>query len=192
MKSLNRFSDWLTRRSTGRVALVTFAIFILFVLFVLPGQGSAGDSAAGDVGIPDLLFFYSPQTLYEMAEAYGAQGRAEYIHGHLTFDVIWPLIYTAFLITGISWAFGRITGPGSHWRRANLVPLVGILFDFSENLSTSWVVYRYPHPADFAAYLAAFSTAGKWIFAALGVLLMFIGLVGVLWQVIRPPSRGNY
>ena len=185
MTLLRRFSDWLTRVSTGWVALGAFIGLGLFVIFVLPRQEPATESPVSAVGIPDLLLFYSPQTLSEMAEAYGAQGRMDYVRGHLTFDVVWPLVYTISLVTGISWTFGQFTAPQSRWRLGNLVPLFGVLWDFTENLTTSWVMYRYPDPARLAAAIAPFATLGKWLLALTSLLLLTGGVLGVLWRIVR-------
>ena len=179
-----RISEWLHRVSTGWVALAALVIFLLFSALVLPRQASS----AGDVGSPDTSFYYSRDELYRMAEAYGAQGRAAYVRTRLTFDVIWPVVYTLFLSTAISWLYARAFEPGSSWRRANLAPVLGALFDYLENLSTSLVMLRYPDHTPVVDALAPIFTLVKWIFVGGSFALLFIGLAVGAWRWIRNRS----
>jgi hypothetical protein len=115
-----------------------------------------------------------------MAEAYGAAGRQAYIRARLTFDVVWPLVYALFLVTGISWLYGRAFPPGSFWRSANLAPLLGILLDYAENLSTSLVMWRYPARTPVVDALASVFTLAKWFFVIGSFVLLLVGvLVGL-------------
>ena len=139
-----RISDWLRQVSTGWVALAALVIFVLFTALVLPQQASKAARETASDDSPDTSFFYSPGDLYRMAESYGELGRQAYVRARFTFDLVWPLVYTLFLATAISWVFGRAFAPDSRWQRANLAPLLGALFDYLENLSTSLVMLRFP------------------------------------------------
>ena len=190
MAILKRFSAWLYKVSTGWVALAGLIIFLLFITLVLPGQAAGADTISEQVGSPDMSFFYTPGELYEMAESYGEQGRAAYIQARFTFDLIWPLVYTLFLSTAVSWAFQRAFTSESRWRWANLAPILGMAFDYAENISTALVMYRYPTPSDILAAIAPFFTAIKWIFVAGSFVLLVIGIITVILQTIRK-HRGD-
>ena len=183
-----RISEELHRVSTGWVALAALVIFLLFSALVLPRQPTSAEASAGDVGSPDMSLYYSRDELYRMAQAYGAQGRAAYVRARLTFDVIWPVVYTLFLSTAISWLYARAFEPGSLWRRANLAPVVGALFDYLENLSTSLVMLRYPDRTPVFDALAPVFTLVKWIFVGGSFALLFIGLAVGAWRWIRNRS----
>ena len=180
-----RISDWLHRVSNGYVALAALAIFVLFTLLVLPGQAASGDADTEDVGSPDLSLLYSPADLYRMAEAYGEQGRQAYVRARFTFDVVWPLVYTFFLTTAISWLYGRGFPPGSTWRLANLAPVLGALLDYLENLSTSLVMARYPARTPGVDWLAPVFTLSKWVFVFASFTLLLLGVVAAVWQWSR-------
>lgn len=186
---MKRLSDWLRRFSKGWVALLALVIFILFTALVLPAQSSQADAQSGAAGSPDLSLWYSPADLYRMAEAYGEQGRQAYIRARFTFDVAWPLVYTFFLVTNISWLYDKIYTPDSRWQLANLSPLLTMLLDFLENLSTSLVMARYPQPSPLIAWLAPFFTAFKWTFVGLSFLLLILGLVQALWKLMRKREK---
>jgi len=184
-----RISEGLHRVSTGWVALAATVVFLLFSAVVLPRQSASAEAGAGGVGSPDTSLYYSRDELYRMAEAYGAQGRAAYVRARLTFDVIWPIVYTVFLSTAISWLYARGFEPGSPWRRANLAPVSGALFDYLENLSTSLVMLRYPDRTPVVDTLAPIFTLVKWIFVGGSFALLFIGLAVGAWRRIRHSSN---
>ena len=69
-----RISVWLSRVSTGWVALAALVIFLLFTALVLPQQAGKAAQETGGADSPDTSF-YTPDELYRMAEAYGEPGR---------------------------------------------------------------------------------------------------------------------
>lgn len=186
---MKRFSEWLYRISGGWTALAGLVIFLLFTLLVLPGQAASARTSGGEAGSPDMSFYYSSSELYRMAEAYGEQGRQAYLRARWTFDLVWPLVYTLFLSTSLSWLLGRALPGSSGWRILNLFPVAGMLFDYLENSATSLVMLRYPDPVPVAAGLAPFFTALKWVFVGGSFVLLAIGLVGALWRGWR--GRGQ-
>ncbi len=188
---MKRLSNWLYRISTGWVALAGLVVFVLFTAFALPAQSAGADTFSAEAGSPDLSFFYSPQKLYAMAEAYGEQGRTDYVLARFTFDLIWPVVYTLFLATAISWLYARGFPPDSRWRRANLAPILGMAFDYAENISTSLVMYRYPVTSDFLAILAPLFTAIKWIFVGGSFVLLLIGMASAIWQLLGKCVRNT-
>lgn len=184
---MKRISGWLVEKSTGWVFLAALVIFILFTALVLPGQASTAESNRLDadgqaVGSPDTSLYYSAEHLYRIAEAYGPEGRAAYIRARFTFDVIWPLVYTFFMLTAISYLGRRAFPMGSPWRLANFLPLLGVLFDFLENFSTSLVMARYPLETPIVAELAGVFTLLKWLFIGLSFLVLVVWLLLAVWR----------
>jgi hypothetical protein len=184
-----RLSDWLRKVSVGWVALLSLLIFLLFTALVLPQQAANAEEDTGSSDSPDMSFFYLPDDLYRMAESYGEQGRQAYIRARFTFDLVWPLIYTLFLATAISWVFGRASAPDSRWQRANLAPLLGALFDYLENLSTSLVMLRYPSHTAVVDVLAPVFTGLKWGFLAASFLLLLGGILFLVWRSMKRRHR---
>lgn len=182
---LRNFSSWLFKISHGWVVLIGLIIFVLFSVLVLPAQSSQADNISGETGSPDMSFFYSSQNLFDMAESYGAQGRVEYIRARFSFDLIWPFVYGFFLSTSISWLIKRVDLSKTPMGLLNLVPVFGVLFDYFENITTSWVMFRFPQPALFPALLAPFLTATKWIFVGGSFGILILGIFIVIWDAVH-------
>jgi len=182
---VDKLSNWLYKVSSGWVTLGALVIFILFSVLVLPDQSANSQFQGGDSGSPDLSIYYSAAELYEMAEAYGDQGREAYIRARFTFDLIWPLVYTFFLATTISWVFKRSISSQNPWQRVNLIPVLGMTCDYLENISTSLVIYRYPAQTIIIEWLAGVFTTMKWLSIGVSFVVLAVGIIIAIWQWIR-------
>jgi len=180
-----KFSKLVGRLSSGAVTLLALLVFILFTILVLPRQTAIGDEAGGDTKSPDLSFYYTADELNRMAQAYGEAGREAYVRARFSFDLIWPLVYTLFLSTSISWLAKRSFLPGSPWQQANLVPILGALFDLLENLATSAVMIHYPRLLPVTARLAGFFTLTKWALVGGSFLLLLACLAAFVWNMSK-------
>jgi len=175
-------SNWLYRISTGWVVLAASVLFVLFLVVVLPRQAASAEQSTGTGESPDGSFVYSADDLYRFAELYGVEGRQAYVRARFTFDVIWPIVYTAFLGTTLSWVYRKAFVVGSPWRYANLSPVLGAIFDYGENVSTSVVMIRYPARTPVVDILAPAFTLVKWVFVNGSFVLLILGIVIGLWR----------
>jgi hypothetical protein len=180
-----RISDGIIGISTGWVALSGVILFLLFSALVLPQQATLAKKETGSSQSPDMSLIYSPADLYSLAESYGERGRQAYIRARFTFDLAWPLVYTFFLTTSISWVFGRTVIPRDRWKLVNLTPLLAALCDYLENVSASLVMHRYPEQTALMAFLAPGFTALKWGLLAASFMLLIGGLFGATWYWIK-------
>ena len=151
--------------SSGTITLIALVVFALVVAFVLPAQAERAEASSGGADSPDTSFFYTSQDLYDMAEAYGTEGRAAYVRARFTFDLVFPLSYLFFLATSISWVMQRaVPDAESRWRLLNLFPVFGALFDYLENISASVVMLNYPQYTPILDWLTPVLTLIKWFF----------------------------
>ena len=176
-------SDGLHKLSTGRVTLIALVVFLLFTALVLPKQAAGTD--AGGAGSPDMSLIYSAGDLYRMAEAFGPAGRMDYVRVRFTFDLIWPMVYVAFLVTAVSWLSRQASTPQSLWQRANHGPVIGALFDYLENVTAALVIGRYPARTPLVDVLAPIFTFVKWIFVGGSFIILMVALVLAVWGRAR-------
>ncbi len=179
---MKQISAFLQRLSAGWVVLITLTLLLYFFVRVLPDQAARAEQYAAGVGSPDTTFGYSAADLYRMAEAYGPEGRRAYIQARFTFDLVWPLVYTAFLTTAIGWLYRWAFPAGSRWQQANLFPLLALVLDYLENGVAALVMARYPSPTPIVAELTSLFTVLKWIAVSGCALLLVWGGIAALWQ----------
>lgn len=183
---LNKLSNKLYQYSSGFITLLGLLIFALFIGFVLPQQAERAESVSQGAGSPDMSYFYSSADLYNMAETYGAEGRAAYVYARFTFDLIFPLAYLFFLATSISWVMLRaVPNANSRWRLFNLFPIFGALFDYLENISTSIVMLNYPQHTPVVDLLAPIFTLVKWFFVNGSFVILIPAVVVAVWKWVR-------
>ena len=173
-----RWAEALVAASTGRRALIALAVFVVFTATVLPWQAGIAAQYSEGVGSPDTSLWYSAHRLYELAEAYGAEGRAAYVRARVTFDVVWPLVYTAMLALALGWLLHRASEPLARMRLLVLLPIGALLADYAENACTAIVMARWPEATDLLAALAPAFTAAKW--TLLGAAFLAVPVLGLL------------
>jgi hypothetical protein len=157
------------------LALLGTAVFVFFLVAVLPQEAAKG-AAMGLVDSIDSAFFYSPERLYAIAAAYGAEGRAFYIQQRFSFDVIWPLAYGFFVFSWLNlWLRSK--------RWVLLLSWVPVGFDFLENISAAFVLSRFPERVNGVAWMASVFTPLKWLtlYSAL-TLVLALFVVGPIWH----------
>ncbi len=183
----DKVSRWLYRFGTKWLAIVSTVLFLAFCAAFLPAQSARSAAYSGTAGTPDTSLFYSPAEIYRMAQVFGAQGRQAYIQARFTFDLAFPLVYTLFLTSGISYLLGHSLDENSAWRKANLLPLSGMLMDYLENVCAARVMAFFPATQPLAAVLAAAATPLKWLFLAASFLLLPVSLI----LFIRKKTRSS-
>jgi len=179
-----RASRWIRERSKTPVAVAALIIFMVTVIFVLPGQSANASAETGGGDSPDLSFRYTVNDLYRMAEAFGPEGRSAYIRARLTFDVVWPIVYTLFLASMTSWLFSRGFPADSRWQSLNMVPVIGLALDYLENLSTVAVMWRYPLRTPVVDHAATVFTPLKWVFIGGSFILVIVGVLRLIWEKV--------
>ena len=188
MKFLTSISCWLYRLIHPHIWTASLVLFILFLFIVLPHEAQRSSSATGTDASPDTSFFYTPEELYDLAEAYGPDGRAYYISSRFSFDVIWPISYLLFLTCSITLVFRGLETTG--WMRlTNLLPFFGFLLDLMENSAASLVMFRFPDTSPAVALLAPWCTLLKWICIAASFAVLAVGAGMHVRRVIVKRSR---
>lgn len=161
---MRHFAELSMRYGQGWVALVLVLAVGAYSVFFIPWFIGQNEPLLVGKALPDTLLWYSPDRLFSMAESYGEAGRAQYILGAFTFDLVFPLVYGATLIALAGW----LSRP---FRQSNMrivylllaLPILTIAFDFLENASVTAVMALSPaHPAALAL-VAAIATPCKWL-----------------------------
>jgi len=181
---MRKLSDFFRKYSPGWVVLASLAIFVVYSLMTLPAESARAEEYSQGMGSPDTTLFYDSQTLVEMAENYGEEGRLAYVQARWGFDLAFPIVYTLFYLTSISYFFKN---PKSWW--LNLLPLGGLAFDLAENTAASVVMSVYPRQGTWSEWLAPIFTPVKWFFVATCMLLVGIGLVMWVRKKLRALTK---
>lgn len=172
--------DYILRKSSKKILMISSVIFIFFMIVVLPRVSEYTEEKSGTTLSPDTSLIYSSEDLFEMADIYGETGREAYIFLRLSFDIVWPIVYLLFLVACTAVLLNNLNLNGK-FKYLILLPFIGVIFDFVENISSIIVMYRYPIEAIFFANIAPIATFIKWI--TLGVSFTSIIILVTIYFV---------
>jgi len=165
------------RWSKGWLVFVLFLLDGFFAGFLLPLIQGLMQGGQGGIQPLDLMFFATPNKLFDMINKYGVYGRPFYRNVELTVDIIYPIVYLFFFGLLISWLFKRGFTPNSPMRKYNIIPLGAWFFDLLENIVIVTLLSIFPAQPIALGWLLTLISSIKWLFAGASILLILVGLV---------------
>jgi hypothetical protein len=130
------------------------------------------DQAAG-APLLDMRPGYTPEAAYHLFDALGQTGRGTYLKLLWTVDLLLPLLFGLFLLSAIQHGAFRA------WQS---IPLLAAACDYTENLTITILLLRYPMHEPAVVQLASIFTVTK-LFLYASALLLAVG--GFLVRVIK-------
>jgi hypothetical protein len=114
INSLHSFFLKLSRPAT----IAAISVITLLFLWLINFQGVPGIPPIASllrIGLPDMMFAYSPSSIYEKLVRFGADGRSACRMFLERVDFLFPAVYGLFFVTlttlGFSGLFGQPTSP---------------------------------------------------------------------------------
>jgi hypothetical protein len=166
--------------------LVFTLLFLIFMIFILPEESNKS-LTYGITESPDTSIFYTSDTLYRLADEYGESGREFYVTQRFTFDLIWPIVYGLFLLSTIGFLTYKINDP--KYKYFVYMPVVSVIFDYLENITTSITMHRYPMLTPFISDMAGFMTLFKWSMLSLSMIALIFLLSIYLYNALKIKRR---
>ncbi|MDD3477885.1 MAG: hypothetical protein PHP32_03335 [Candidatus Izemoplasmatales bacterium] len=158
-------------------------VLVAFFLVIMPFMTYWFYQKVGIMDTPDTLFYYTPATLFSLANVYGSDGVAFYATLHFTFDVAFPVVYGLFFLLWFE----------SFFQGSRILPyaktaiVLGVLFDFVENIGVTIVMTEYTMAStrmDELALVTAIASGLKW--------LMILGSLGfMVFGMYQKKHRGT-
>ncbi len=125
-----------------------------------------------------------------MAKSYGPQGRQAYIFLRWTFDVVWPLVYTIFLVMWTMKLASYVKG--RRWIQSlYLLPILGMILDFLENTGATIVMIRYPKSSGVIAKITPLVTLLKWTTISASFILIFLLILVIIYQKTKKKTMNK-
>lgn len=150
---------------------------------------------AHGAGVADSGFWYQPDQLKALFEAWGAEGKNLYI------TVLWPtdlgflLSYGLFLTAATLFLLKKANPAASWWYFLPLIPLAAAAFDLLENLAVGLAVLLPAEGWEPVSWAAATFTASKWVAVGCSLAVLTAGLAGTLvrlgWGKLRTQLRAD-
>lgn len=165
-KTLEKKATW---------ALVTF-LFIAY-LFCTAGFDWRSDKFGTENSPLDTRFLYDPLFVKSLFSRLGAEKLKIYAITELTLDVVFPLVYVSLLVFLIIRVF-----PRGKAKYLILLPILGGLFDLSENFSVAFLALTFDGQQSNISYLASIFTTSKLILLPICLVILLIGAIWRIWK----------
>jgi len=191
-KILNEVSDLIISITSGRTVLAALA-GILVTGFLVNGRpfGIAElKSITGGVGILDMEVFYTPDQAYAFLSAMGEAGRSFELTRIIPLDLLVPFFYALFLSTLITWLLKKWLPVDSQWHRLNVIPVIGALFDYLENLGIIAMLLAWPMEMYSIAQITMAATLLKFGFSVLAGMIVLGAIAGWIVTAVQK-NRGT-
>lgn len=128
------------------------------------------------VGTLDKQFGYTPQQVYEILTNLGEAGRNSY-KVLLLFDLFFPLSYCLLLALSIIYLWDKKIGLHKVSKLAVLLPIIGMLCDYCENIGTFILLTNFPKHMNSYVKVNSVFTQLKWIFLLTALFVMVSGFI---------------
>jgi hypothetical protein len=129
----------------------------------------------GEFVMPDLRLSYNILDLQAIFSLVGQEGMIAWEQVHLL-DYMLPLAYSLAIASGIIYGLRRTYPEKTSLKKLVLIPLLGCVMDYVENLLILSQIISYPSLSEPIISLASVFTTMKWISMALG----FAAILGFL------------
>jgi hypothetical protein len=160
------------------------AVLVFAVTHFLPLPGTLRDVMSKNGGhiILDLRPVFSSDGVYQRLSSFGEAGREAYLQMMLTMDMLFPAVFTTFLVLLALYTLSRTGAQGTTGFLLLLLPFSYLLPDLAENLAIAWLIGHYPNRYDDLASALAYITTLKRMFMyaalVLPLALLSLNLIG--------------
>ena len=183
---MNRLLSGIIKKATWKTAALFAVLFAAFYVWVNYSQtGVAGLlGITGGANILDFEFGYTYEKAYNMLTALGAEGRSFYLTRILPMDFPFPFVYMLFFAGLIALLLKHLK-PKEICRYLLIIPVLTMLFDWTENIGIITLLNTYPGMPVWAVSTASIAGMLKTVFligsiAVIGILFIFL-----LWSKAR-------
>ncbi|HEX3001030.1 MAG TPA: hypothetical protein VHN82_01450 [Methanoregula sp.] len=184
---LDAVSDRIIAITSRRTMLIALA-GLMVTAFLVNGRpfGIAElRTITGGVGVLDMEVLYTPQQAYAFLAAMGEAGRAFDLTHIVPLDFFVPFFYALFLSTVITWFLHTWLPNESRWHRLNVVPVIGALFEYLENIGIVAMLLAWPAQVPDIARFTVAATLLKFGFSVLAGIIVIIAIAGWIASICK-------
>ena len=167
------FIELLKKYANGKVCLYSFcfsmSVYLLMVLYSIPlVSGYAPEMMLFDMSPTGYTYDYAVSLLSQL----GTEGRGLYLSLQLPLDLVYPLSFGMSHALIICWLLVKAGATSPLASYACLLPVVGCLLDYSENIAIFTMLTNYPSITESIVQLSSILTISKSVFVTITYLLI--------------------
>ncbi len=175
MELIHKYADFWRKQVTVSRIIGLLLLFIGFQ-FLLGYMSALIKAESGGMGVLDLGFGYSAESVYTQYLDHFTQEGIRIYKIAWWIDLVYPLVYSLLLCFIISWGFRFALPPQSPLWIVNLIPFLSADFDYLENIGVISLLCSFPEKWIFMALWTSIFGVLKWITAAVAIAIALVAL----------------
>jgi hypothetical protein len=165
--------DSIKKLATLRIFLL-FLVLTIIVAVVMMGYVNPQILAlSGGLPVLDSRLGYTFADVEHLFTVLGEQGRQLYTTLQVL-DLIFPLCYGMSMTLALTGVITRLFPEGHPMEKAVFIPILGMIFDYLENITIAALIASYPNLSPLAVSIASIFTQLKWSCIILAMTLLAI------------------
>ncbi len=174
-EAMPEISNILKKYSRIKILLSLLTVELLFILVVFPHyENKINNIAETNVKILDVRFSYNIEQAKNLFNEMGPRGREVYYVVVSKVDMVYPIVYSLLLILLTALLLKHILINESKIIYISLLPLLGMIFDYLENLNTLRLLRNFPQLYSSEVNFGSLMTQIKWTFIGLSILTILV------------------
>lgn len=180
---MERMFNWVQKYSTGKIVssllALTMVVYILMIGYSIPAVTAfAPELPIFDMSPTGYTFAYANELLSTL----GVEGRHLYLTTQLPLDFIYPSLFSISYSLLLVWLFRKTFKADSKIYYVALVPFIGGVFDYMENLSIIKMINSFPNLQESTVEMASTFTIIKSSFVTAFFVLLMVGFMLLIKQ----------
>jgi hypothetical protein len=176
----------LQNKATGRTVLILFILTMAVYFFMLMYSIPKVESFAPGIALFDLSpSGYSYDYAIELLDTLGETGRTVYLTQQLPVDFIYPGLFAISYSLLLTWLFAKSFDPQAWIYYLTLVPILGGLFDYLENIGIILMINTFSNVSPGLVTMSNIFTVLKSMFTTVFFILLMIGFVAWMISLFR-------
>ena len=165
--------DHIKKLATLRIFLL-FLVLMIIVAVVMMGYVQPQILAlSGGLPILDSRLSYTFAEVEHLFMVLGEQGRQLYTTLQVL-DLIFPLGYGMSMTLALAGVITRLLPKGHPMEKTVFIPILGMIFDYLENITIAILIASYPNLSPLVVNVAGIFTLLKWSFIILALVLLVV------------------
>ncbi len=168
MKLLDRIKKLTTLRF--------FLLFLVLTIVVAVAMGYINSqilTLSGGLPVLDIRPGYTFPEVEHLFTVLGEHGRRLYTMLQVL-DLVFPLVYGMSVTMALTGVITRVLPEGHPLETAVFIPILGMIFDYLENITIATLIASYPNLSPLAVSIASIFTQLKWSCIILALALLVI------------------
>ena len=165
--------DRVKKLATLRIFLLFFVLTIIVAVVMMGYVNPQILALSGGLPILDTRPGYTIAEVEHLFTVLGEQGRQLYTTLQVL-DLIFPLGYGISMTLALAGIITRLFPEGHSMEKAILIPILGMIFDYLENITIATLIASYPNLSPLVVSIANIFTLLKWSSMILALTLLAI------------------